>query len=159
VKTSKQFHPAQANTTKGLSSEQEIDFEESWGIIRSSLQEMHTHNASQLSFETIYRHCYKIVLKKKGEAFYERLQQFEKEWLTTWVRSDLKALVSPTLLESSVSGVSASSTSNEKRSAGEKFSKGLKDAFEAQQLVMKMSTDVFMYCVCLYQVHAGVMLI
>lgn len=125
----------------------ELDFESSWDVIHSSLMEMHTLNASQLSFETIYRHCYRIVLKKKGDMFYERLQSFEKKWLTQTVRSNLKALLSQLLLEGAVVGGSVSAMENEKRSAGEKFSRGLKDAFEAQQLVMKMATDVFMYCV------------
>jgi len=129
-----------------VNNENELDFEAAWDVIRSSLSEMHERNASQLSFETIYRHCYKIILKKKGDVFYERLQRFEKDWLTQRVRSDLKTLLSPVLLESPTSGAGGSSTGNERRSAGEKFSRGLKDAFEAQQLVMKMSTDVFMYC-------------
>ena len=73
----------------------DIDFEETWSVISSSLTEMHTKNASQLSFETIYRHGYKIVLKKKGEVFYDRLQKFEQDWLGNRVQSGLRLLVTP----------------------------------------------------------------
>jgi len=123
----------------------DIDFEETWSVISSSLTEMHTKNASQLSFETIYRHGYKIVLKKKGEVFYDRLQKFEQDWLGNRVQSGLRLLVTPALLNNAQSGNPA--TVNERRTAGERFLKGMKEAFEEHQLVMNMATDVFMYLV------------
>jgi cullin 3 len=126
-------------------SNNDVDFEETWTVISSSLKEMHTKNASQLSFETIYRHGYKIVLKKKGEVFYERLQKFEQDWLTDQVQEGLRTLVSPSLLNKAATG--NATTVNEKRSAGERFLKGIKEAFEDHQLVMNMATDVFMYLV------------
>lgn len=130
----------------GLSSaNNDIDFEDTWKVIASSLGEMHTKNASQLSFETIYRHGYKIVLKKKGEVFYDRLQKFEQDWLSGQVQSVLRTLVTPSLLNNAQSGNPA--TVNERRTAGERFLKGMKEAFEDHVLVMNMATDVFMYLV------------
>ena len=130
---------------KGLiNASNDIDFEETWTALETALHEMHTKNASALSFESIYRHAYKVVLKKKGEVFYGRLQNFEKEWLSGRVRKDLQELLVPSLLGSS-DGTNMATTVNEKRNAGERFLKGLKDAFDDHQLVMNLATDVFMY--------------
>jgi len=147
--SSSTFGVRKTNTMlKGLvNASNDIDFEETWSIVSSSLREMHTRNASKLSFEAIYRHAYKIVLKKKGEIFYERLQKFESDWLSDQVRAGLMSLLSPSLLHDAQSGDSAT-TANERRSAGEKFLKGLKDQWEHHQTVMNMATDVFMYLVC-----------
>lgn len=133
--------------TQGLiNPSNEINFEEIWIIIRDALREMHTKNASKLSFEAIYRQAYKVVLKKNGETFYERIQQFEEEWLSNEVRRHLQTLLSPSLYHGSQLNRGVG-TANERRGAGEKFLKGLKQAFEDHQLVMNMATDVFMYLV------------
>lgn len=124
----------------------DVDFEETWRTISSSLREMHTKNASKLSFESIYRLAYRVVLKKKGDAFYKRILQFEEEWLRGEVSVDLQTLVLPSLIGTSVAG-GPLSTANERRAAGEKLLKGLKEAWEDHQLVMNMATDVFMYLV------------
>ena len=133
-------------TRKGLlNAGNDIDFEETWDVISSALREMHTKNASKLSFEQIYRHGYKVVLKKKGDTFYERLQKFEINWLGDNVRTNLRTLLSSSLLNSGQEG--NPSTVNERRTAGEKFLKGLKEAYEDHVVVMNMATDVFMYLV------------
>lgn len=132
--------------TQGLVTSNELDFEETWKIIADALREMHTKNASKLSFEAIYRHAYKIVLRKKGDVFYERIQEFERTWLGQDVRSSLQALVSATLYPSTSAG-GTTATVSERRAAGETFMRGLKQSFEDHQLVMNMSTDVFMYLV------------
>lgn len=124
----------------------EVNFEETWTVISDALREMHTKNASKLSFEAIYRQAYKIVLKKKGEMFYDRLQDFERQWLGTEVREHLQGLLSPSLYHGSRLN-RVVSTPNERRAAGERFLKGLKQAFEDHHLVMNMATDVFMYLV------------
>jgi cullin 3 len=36
-----------------------------WAELSASLREIHTKNASKLSFEELYRNAYKLVLKKK----------------------------------------------------------------------------------------------
>ena len=133
---------------QGLVSNNEFDFEETWNIIADALREMHTKNASKLSFEAIYRHAYKIVLKKKGDVFYERIQNFERTWLGQDVRAGLETLVSPSLYPPTSSD-GTTTTVSERRVAGEAFMRGLKQSFEDHQLVMNMSTDVFMYLVCL----------
>lgn len=123
-----------------------VDFETMWGELSSSLREIHTKNASKLSFEELYRNAYKLVLKKKGETLYERVKQFEQEWLAFHVRTRIDGLVSPSLLTGH-GGASGNTTVNEKRAAGERFLKALKQAWEDHILCMNMTTDVLMYMV------------
>lgn len=140
-----------------ISADNDVDFEDTWHTLASSLREMHTKNASRLSFEAIYRHAYKLVLKKKGGPLYERIQIFERLWLTDEVRKSLKKLLSPSLLGTSQKDAGAH-MANERRGAGERFMQGVKEAFEDHQLVMNMATDVFMYLVwsrCVVPVTMG----
>lgn len=104
---------------------------------------MHTHNASNLSFEVVYRFAYKIVLKKRGDEFYQRFKEFEKLWLKNTVGPDVHTFVTPHLLTSNHSGQPTSVT--ERRAQGEKLLAKVSDAFKDHQQVMNMTTDVFMY--------------
>ncbi|KAI9701851.1 MAG: Cullin-3 [Candelina mexicana] len=122
----------------------DVDFEDMWATLSSSFHEIHTKNASKLSFEELYRTAYKLVLKKKGEILYDRVKEFEKEWLSTNVRTRIRNLLSASLLASSTGGMGGT-TVNEKRAGGERFLKGLKQAWEDHNLCMNMTTDVLMY--------------
>ncbi|KAF1848391.1 Cullin-domain-containing protein [Cucurbitaria berberidis CBS 394.84] len=121
----------------------EIDFENTWATIEAAFREIHTKNASKLSYEELYRHAYRIVLKKKGENLYNRVHDFERNWLSSEVRASIQQLLSPNLLANaqSVGGT----TTNERRVAGEKFMKGLKQAWGDHQVCTSMLADVLMY--------------
>lgn len=123
----------------------EIDFENTWATIEAAFREIHTKNASKLSYEELYRHAYRIVLKKKGEDLYRNVHDFERKWLSSEVRAAIQQLLSPNLLVdvSSLGGT----TANERRVAGEKFLKGLKQAWGDHQVCMSMLADVLMYMV------------
>jgi hypothetical protein len=123
----------------------EIDFENTWATIESAFREIHTKNASKLSYEELYRHAYRIVLKKKGENLYNKVHEFERNWLSSEVRASIQQLLSPNLLVNaqSVGGT----TANERRMAGEKFLKGLKQAWGDHQVCTSMLADVLMYMV------------
>ncbi|KAK0850686.1 hypothetical protein LTR03_004427 [Friedmanniomyces endolithicus] len=98
------------------------DFHTTWGILETAFREIHTKNASALSFEELYRNAYKIVLKKKGEELYNRVAHFEEQWLGTNVRSGIvKTLSAPLMLTDGAGRTLA--TTNERREAGEKFLK------------------------------------
>ncbi len=132
---------------KGLATQNDaVDFETMWAELSSSLREIHTKNASKLSFEELYRNAYKLVLKKKGETLYERVKLFEKEWLSHEVRARINDVLSSSLLVGA-GGLAGNTTVNEKRIAGERFLKGLKQAWEDHNLCMNMTTDVLMYMV------------
>lgn len=123
----------------------EVDFDNTWVTIEAAFREIHTKNASRLSYEELYRHAYRIVLKKKGEQLYKNVHDFEKGWLSCEVRGDIQSLLSPNLLADAQSV--ASTTANERRVSGEKFLKGLKQAWGDHQVCMSMLADVLMYMV------------
>jgi cullin 3 len=132
---------ANFNVPKGLGSHDTVDFDEIWGVLAASLREIHTKNASKLSFEELYRNAYKLVLKKRGDTLYERVKEFEAEWLVNETRPRILAETLPSLLARN------SIMTHEKRVAGEKFLRALKEAWEDHNLCMNMTTDVLMYMV------------
>ncbi|PGH05013.1 hypothetical protein AJ79_06899 [Helicocarpus griseus UAMH5409] len=120
------------------------DFDTSWDTLSSSLREIHTKNASNLSFEELYRNAYKLVLRKKGTDLYDRVADLEKDWLQNEVLQKVSAFVAPSLaLEGDA--VDTLDQANERRVAGERFLLRLKEVWEDHQLCMGMITDVLMY--------------
>jgi len=45
--------------------------DEKWQLLKSAIQQIHSHNASSLSFEELYRNAYNLVLQKHGELLYQ----------------------------------------------------------------------------------------
>ncbi|KAL9093592.1 MAG: hypothetical protein Q9165_003987 [Trypethelium subeluteriae] len=136
----------------------ELDFDATWAVLAASFREIHTKNASKLSFEELYRNAYKIVLRKRGESLYEKVKDFERDWLSNEVLQRLETLLSTSLLHHTDGDV-GSSSANERRAAGEKFLRGLKEAWIDQQTCMSMLTDVLMYMdrvYCLDQRHPSI---
>ncbi|KAH8727905.1 Cullin [Phaeosphaeriaceae sp. PMI808] len=121
----------------------DVDFENTWATIEAAFREIHTKNASKLSYEELYRYSYRIVLKKKGEQLYNKVHDFERDWLANQVRASIQQLLSPNLVADAQGA--AVTSSNERRTAGEKFLKGLKQAWGDHQVCMSMLADVLMY--------------
>ncbi|KAL1582762.1 hypothetical protein WHR41_08351 [Cladosporium halotolerans] len=128
---------------RGLASA-DVDFETTWAVLERAFREIHTKNASALSFEELYRNAYKIVLKKKGDELYAKVAKFEEQWLGENVRLQITRLLTPPLMVLDASGRSLESTA-EKRISGEVFLKALKEAWDDHQVCMGMLTDVLMY--------------
>jgi cullin 3 len=99
-----------------------------------------------LSFEELYRNAYKVVLKKKGDVLYERVSLLEESWLRDTVRVNINQFVTSSIILGAA-GESFAGQSTERRIAGERFMRELKDAFSDHQLCMGMITDVLMYMV------------
>lgn len=135
-----------ANRSKGLGNNDTVDFEQIWAVLGSSLQEIHGKNASRLSFEELYRNAYKVVLKKQGDVLYTRVKDFEKEWLVSKVRPKILEELSSSLLVGDA-GNSSATTTNERKTAGEKFLQAIRRAWEDHHLCMGMTSDVLMYMV------------
>lgn len=133
-----------ASARQGLHGD-EVDFDTIWANIEAAFRDIHMKNASKLSYEELYRFAYRVVLKKRGEELYKRVNAFEQRWLSNEVRGSLQQLLSPNLLSQtqSLSGT----TTNERRVAGEKFLNGLKEAWGDHQVCMSMLADVLMYMV------------
>lgn len=133
---------------KGLGINDNVDFDSMWEVLASSLREIHTKNASSLSFEELYRNAYKLVLKKRGEALYFKVKEFEQAWLSREVAPQIIREVSVSLEALANNGGSSTiATVNEKRTEGEKLLRALKEAWEDHNLCMNMTTDVLMYMV------------
>ena len=124
----------------------EADFDSSWAVLSQAFTEIHHKNASQLSFEELFRSAYKLVLKKRHEELYNKVTHFERVWLRDTVKQKIVDTVTPAVLVGSA-GQSTDVQANERRLAGERFMISLKDAFQDQQLCMNMITDVLMYMV------------
>ena len=86
------------------------------------------------------------MLKKKGDVLYENVSSLEESWLRDNVRMKISQLVTPSLVLGAA-GESFAGQSTERRIAGERFMRQLKDAFSDHQLCMGMITDVLMYMV------------
>lgn len=143
---SSQSHTQRANQTfaQGLGGHGDADFQQMWEVLSSALREIHTKNASALSFEQLYRASYKIVLKKQGDQLYDRVKEYEEQWFAAEVMPSIRKLITSNLINITMGGV-AGITPNERRLTGEEFLKGLKASWEDHQTVMNMTTDVLMY--------------
>ncbi|PYI11415.1 SCF ubiquitin ligase subunit CulC [Aspergillus sclerotiicarbonarius CBS 121057] len=128
---------------RGLTVTKTDDFETNWKDLSSSLKKIHTKDASNLSFEQLYRNSYNIVLMMRGEELYEQITLLEREWLEEEVQKRVTAAISPSLLLAT--HVDVQDQANERREAGERFLAVLKEAWEDHQLCMGMITDVLMY--------------
>ncbi|KAK5740715.1 hypothetical protein LTS12_024867 [Elasticomyces elasticus] len=129
--------PSQGLTT-------DVEFTPVWLVLENAFTEIHTKNASKLSFEELYRNAYKLVLKKKGEELYNKVVAFERAWLSTVRALVVRTLSAPLLIGDEVIGRTLATT-NERREAGEKFLRCLKQAWEEHNTCMGMLTDVLMY--------------
>ncbi|WPH00572.1 Cullin-domain-containing protein [Acrodontium crateriforme] len=122
----------------------DVDFDAIWTVLEKAFREIHTKNASQLSFEELYRNAYKIVLKKKGEELYNKVADFEQQRLGQDVRTQIVNTLSAPLMLSHGSG-NTLTTASERLSAGNKFLKELQQSWDDHQVSMGMLTDVLMY--------------
>src|SRR5438309_67475 len=116
---------------KGLTKD-EVDFDAIWNVLATAFHEIHTKNASKLSFEELFRNAYKLVLKMKADILYDRVTQFEEAWLRDHVRKRITGLVTPSIVLGATEQ-SLDAQSNERRIVGERFMTALKDAFEDHQ--------------------------
>ncbi|KAF7502454.1 hypothetical protein GJ744_005800 [Endocarpon pusillum] len=129
---------------RGLTNNDTVDFDVTWGILEGALREIHAKNASKLSFEELYRNAYKLVLKKKGEELYNRVSGLEQELLRENVRNRVVQMVtSPLIL--GASGEQVGGQAHQRRADGERFLGVLKNAYKDHDICMKMITDVLMY--------------
>ena len=85
-----------------------------------------------------------MVLKKHGDILYQRFIEFERSWLVDEVRSSLRGVLPSSLFTDQTASVAGTSVS-ERRVAGEKFLKGLKQDWQDYQLCINMMSDVLMY--------------
>lgn len=115
-------------------------------MLAASIREIHTKNASHLSFEELYRNAYQLVLIKKGLDLYDHVVELERNWLQNEVLAKVTAVIAPSLALAGDT-VDTLDQTNERKLAGERFLLRLKEVWEDHQLCMGMITDVLMYLV------------
>ncbi|KAF2102110.1 cullin-3 [Rhizodiscina lignyota] len=125
----------------------DVDFESVWKTLDTAFTQIHDHNASSLSYEELYRFAYRLVLKKQGEKLYDKVKAFESTWLREKIRPQILGKLSPSLQSAPQDGVGAgaAATTNERREAGEKFLREVKDSWQNHVVCMNMLADVLMY--------------
>lgn len=126
-----------------MAREDGFELEAIWDTLSTSLNEIHSKNASRLSYEELYRQAYTLVLRKKGEVLYNRVEQLERDWLKKVVSTQIIESLSPALLapDNTVSGLVA------RKDAGERLVRALTAAWEDHVLCLSMITSVLMYMV------------
>jgi cullin 3 len=116
------------------------NFDASWAILSKAFAEIHNKNASELSFEVLYRNAYTVVLHKDGEKLYNAAKQV--------VATHLKRVAEAEVYDAYQELVNAPGTRDyEKQYAGARFLKEVRDAWEDHTLCMRMIRDVLMYLV------------
>ncbi|KAK3300768.1 Cullin [Chaetomium fimeti] len=120
------------------------EFTPCWEILKNALTDIHNKNASQLSFEHLYRASYKIVMKKKGELLYNHVKAFEEQWFRHHVLPPIAELVSANLISIALLQVPGSSA-HERRETGERFLRGIRSTWEDHNTSMNMVADILMY--------------
>jgi cullin 3 len=87
--------------------------QQTWGALANAIDEIYNRNASQLSFEELYRNAYNLVLHKYGTLLYEGVTEKLHQHLTATAKrleqvpdSSLLEEISTTWAEHQVSIVS-----------------------------------------------------
>lgn len=110
---------------KILSSEMDVD--KSWSVLKKAIEEIQQRNASNLSFEDLYRKAYNLVLRKHGKLLYDRVQATIASHLADTVRVRLlDKLNSPDITD-------------------HQFLQMLNSEWDDHLLSMRMISDVLMY--------------
>ncbi|KAK6519855.1 Cullin-3 [Arthrobotrys conoides] len=120
---------------RGLANEN-MRFEDSWALLSEALQQIYERDASNLSFEELYRTAYKMVLKKHGDPLYNSVNELVKTRLQR---------VTTTQLKPARPSFALTSSALERRESGNRFLAAVKQSWEDHQLCLGMITDILMY--------------
>ncbi|KAL6049859.1 Cullin-3A isoform A [Balamuthia mandrillaris] len=105
--------------------------ENTWKLLKGAIHKIHKQNASELSFEELYRNSYNMVLHKYGDRLYKGLQQVVDEHLKE-VANDVAAANDEFFLEQ------------------------LNKAWSDHKISMLMIRDILMYMDRVYVMHHNV---
>jgi cullin 3 len=72
--------------------------QQTWGALANAIDEIYNRNASQLSFEELYRNAYNLVLHKYGTLLYEGVTEKLHQHLTATAKR-LEQVPDSSLLE------------------------------------------------------------
>lgn len=121
-----------------------------WDLLANAIDEIYNRNASQLSFEELYRSAYNLVLHKHGAVLYEGVSAKIQQHLMETVTSNLQVISASTTTSSAAmmdfkddggsgSGSSSSNASNML------FLEAVANAWNEHTVTMVMIRDILMY--------------
>lgn len=123
--------------------------EESWAILDAEFWKFHSKEESQLSFEHMYRHAYKLVLRKNGAWLYERIMNWHKVWLQHQVSPKFQLAATefglPSVLRCKSQGTAPQ---NGELDGSTNFLRTFNEAFHAYSVSVEMIEDIVVYMVC-----------
>ncbi len=131
---------------QGITSD-DVDYNTTWNTLKDAFTKIHEKEASNLSYEELYRFAYRLVLKKQGERLYDNVKSFEAEWLQEKVQPQIISKISSTLQSQDGGVAGAAASANERREAGERFLTTLRASWNDHVTAMNMLADVLMYMV------------
>ncbi|KAF3145642.1 Cullin-3 [Orbilia oligospora] len=111
-------------------------FDDAWALLSEALKQIYERDASNLSFEELYRTAYKMVLKKHGDPLYNGVNDLVKTRLQR---------VTTTQLKPARPNFALTSSALERRESGNRFLAAVKQSWEDHQLCLGMITDILMY--------------
>ncbi|KAF3090523.1 Cullin-3 [Orbilia oligospora] len=120
---------------RGLANEN-MRFDDAWALLSEALKQIYERDASNLSFEELYRTAYKMVLKKHGDPLYNGVNDLVKTRLQR---------VTTTQLKPARPNFALTSSALERRESGNRFLAAVKQSWEDHQLCLGMITDILMY--------------
>mmetsp|Transcript_25837 Transcript_25837/g.48921 ORF Transcript_25837/g.48921 Transcript_25837/m.48921 type:complete len:768 (-) Transcript_25837:70-2373(-) len=97
------------------------DAQSTWNVLAGAIDEIYNRNASQLSFEELYRNAYNLVLHKHGTLLYEGVTEKVNDHLTQTVEILAKETHETQLLEAAA------------------------EVWKEHQITMTMIRDILMY--------------
>jgi cullin 3 len=123
-----------------------FSFDQTWSELEPCFRQIHEKEASELSYEELFRKAYAVVLKKSAEDYYDKLLEFERIWLSRTVQSRVLEKLSPELTLAAYGGLSTATFSpTDRRIAGESLLNALRAEWSDQILCLNMISDVSLY--------------
>ncbi|ODQ66503.1 ubiquitin-protein ligase [Nadsonia fulvescens var. elongata DSM 6958] len=110
----------------------EVDFDASWALLAPAISQIYKKNASQLSFEQLYRTTYTLVLRKHGKQLYEAVSQEVTSLLMFIIESKIRPFIN--------GGMNSSIITN-----NIEFLREVKIQWIDHCTCMKMISDIMMY--------------
>ncbi|KAI9139305.1 Cullin-3 [Paraphysoderma sedebokerense] len=109
--------------------------------LSNAIREIHNKNASNLSFEELYRNAYNMVLHRHGEKLYNGVKDVIKEYLEN---SAVERIV-PAFPSGGAGGPSSDSRGVADREKEKAFLQVIKDVWDHHMTSLLMIRDILMY--------------
>ncbi|KAI9014744.1 Cullin [Gaertneriomyces semiglobifer] len=115
---------------------------EAWDKLSAAIRVIYNKNASELSFEELYRSAYNMVLHKQGEKLYNGVKEVISSLLVDMTRDTITPAFPQPLPGGGLTG-------------GSEFLKSLRDTWQDHTTCMRMIRDILRYMDYVYVKQTG----